>query len=498
MIAGILLQEYPENFPFEFSSRLLNSYGITSNITNLIKQFDEQSIRHCALIVPYYQLQPPGSGLVHSMNKHTGSVVDFDFTDDQMTAITLSDRIIVINMHEANTVLDIKLPKLDEPYLNCTTLPKIYHFVGNNEISDGDSNSENNQFKRFLFLVNSFHHVYLVSAHEDIKFERSSEVGYATVEILHIKRGLCVLAEINSNCVECWDVVRNRLFSRIEFPSSPIKIVLCVNIYSMIITVLQDGSIHFHSISDWTQSLFIHRGTIQAGTHLDLVVVDGRKLVCTFDSTIPIDFAFIDLQTLHESQRVSSDNELLKTLIAFDPPLESKPIKRIVLPNKETLTIDNDTAYSPLFMAMTNSSLYVIHKCANNNISYIRIDGHYDVVCMHAKNPEAVYTARGGIIELYKWACVKIGNDKDDNLKCVHKHKLYVSIDIGSSPVTAIRPSAEMGKFSFMMKYVIQLFILHQHSGPIFMLDAEWINTSVPCYTGARRFQEYTTFSTYK
>ncbi|CAF3372692.1 unnamed protein product [Rotaria sp. Silwood1] len=447
LIVGPQLQEYPNNYPFEISSRLLNLFGIKPYITNLIKQFDEQSIRYCSLIVPYCQLQPPGSGLLFSVARHTTSIVDFDFTEDQRVAISLSDRIVVIDMNAASTVLDINLPTLDEPYLNSTTLPEAYNFNENDQTKNGSSSTDDNdQFKKYLFLVNSLHHIYLVSAHENIKFERSSQVGYLNVEVFHKKRGLFVMAEINGNCVECWDVVKNRLFDRINFPSSKIKKVLCVNIYSMIVTVLQDGTIHFHSITDWTKSSLVHRGTIQAGIHLDLVTVDERILIVTFDTTIPIDFAIIDLKQFNKNEQIICDNQIPKTLFAFDPPIGPKPIKSIILPHKESMSGKKKSNF-PLFIAKTTTDAYIIHKCISKDLSYVCINGRFDVVSMHASNPNTIYTARGGILEVYKWACIEGEDDKEGNHKIFHKYQLYVSIDISSSPVTTITASSENGQF---------------------------------------------------
>ncbi|CAF5221510.1 unnamed protein product, partial [Rotaria magnacalcarata] len=133
LIVGAQIQEYPENYPFEISVRLLALFSIKPHVTNLIKQLDEQSVRHCSLVVPYCQLQPPGSGLIFSMNRHTTPIIDMDFTDDQMVLISLSDRIVVIDMQATKTVLDINLPTLDEPYLNSSTLPDIYQFYGSDE-----------------------------------------------------------------------------------------------------------------------------------------------------------------------------------------------------------------------------------------------------------------------------------------------------------------------------------------------------------------------------
>ncbi|CAF3962519.1 unnamed protein product [Rotaria sordida] len=442
MICGLLIQEYPDNFAFEISSRLLPLMGIKENITRLVKQFDEQHTQYCALIVPYCQMRPPGSGLLYSMNKHTTSVVDLDFTDDQLTAISLSDRIVVINMTSGNAVLDINLPNLNESYLNSTTLPKIYHSEKENKNST-NSNNENTQFQQMHFLVNSFHHIYLVSAHNDIKFERTSKIGFHIVEFLDIKRGLCIIAEIDSYYIECWDVVRNRLFSRIELSSSKIKNILCTSIYSMIIIVCQDGNIHFYSIKDWIKSSFIHCASIQAGQHLNLVAIDGRFLICTFDTNISSDFAIIDLKLIHNAEQTLIDNQIIKILVTFDPPITPRPIKHLVLPNKETIQFNKKNSNALLFTAITNDGLYIVHYCIAETLSYVRIDGHYDLVSMHAKNRQIVYTARQGIIDIHKWKCIASEDDGNVKNNAFHKYQLYVSIDISSSFVTTIKPSAE-------------------------------------------------------
>ncbi|CAF3257646.1 unnamed protein product [Rotaria sp. Silwood2] len=347
-------------------------------------------------------MRPPGSGLLYSMHKHTASVVDLDFTDDQLTAISLSDRIVVINMTTGNTVLDINLPNLNESYLNSTTLPKLYHSEKENNKSTNSTNG-NNQFQQMHFLVNSFHHIYLVSAHNDIKFEQISKIGFRIVEFIDIKRGLCIIAEIDSYYIECWDVVRNRLFSRIELSSSfKINNILCINSYTMIIIVCQNGNMHFYSIEDWRKSFFFHCASIPASQHLNLVAVDGRFLICTFDRNIPSDFAVIDLKPIHQTEQTLIDNPIIKIWVTFDPPITPTPIKHLVLPNKEMMQFNKKTSNSLLFTAITNDGLYIVHYCIAETLSYVHIDGHYDLVLMHAKNRQIVYTARQGIINIHK------------------------------------------------------------------------------------------------
>jgi hypothetical protein len=456
LLFGLLLNEYPDNYAFELTSRLLILYNLKANITNLLKQCDEQSPRHCALIVPYCQLTPPGNGLLYSMNKHTMPVVDLDFTNGQKAAISLSNKIIVINMSTGNTALDIKLPQLKEPYLNCTTLPKaiIYHTnqtMNNKKDDAGDSNDsdsdneEEEKYKQCVFFVNSFHHVYLVSSHGDIKFHQTSMKGYSTIDILDAKRHLCILVEQNSNTVECWDLGQNKLFSTINLSSNlSIKTVLCTKLNSLIvIIVLYDGTILFYAVKN---STFIHRGTINAGKHLDLVVVDIDKLICTFKSPIPTDFAHIDLHSLTQTEKVLSDKEMIKTLITFNPPMSPKPIVRIVLPD-EKKSNGTDKSMKIFFMALTKECLYIVHICMAKGISYVRIPGQYDVVAAHVSRPHYIFTARGGIVSLHKWKCLEGEDDLHGNCNIYHQYQLFVSIDISSSPVLTIRPSGDSGKY---------------------------------------------------
>ncbi|CAF3383539.1 unnamed protein product [Rotaria socialis] len=457
MIVGHLLQEYPNNYVFEFSSRLLNLFGIKPNITRLIKQFDEQSIHHCSLIVPYCQMRPPGSGLVYSMNKHTAPVVNLDLTPDQTAAISLSDRIVVIDMTSGRTYFDVKLPKLNEPYLNVKTLTNIYQ-------SDERNQTKSNQ--QLYFLLHSFHHIYFMSAHDDIKFERMSNVGYATVEILNFKRGLCIVTEINSTSVECWDLVRNQLFARIDSIPSPIKNILCIRMYPMIAIVCQDGSIHFYSIMDFNQSSFVHRGSIQIGHDLNLVVISEQTLVYTYECTMPIDFVYIDLKEIYQSKQILFDKDITKTSVSFDIAIEPRPIERIILPDKAKLNIDSSQLNSLLFMATTTSYLYVIHECIDNtNLSYARIDGHFDIVSMHENTRNTVYTARGGIIDIFVWNCVKPEDSLNEKCHHLHTYDLYASIDISSSSVTRIKPVVAS----------TSLFLCSMENGVIHMYQTEQI-----------------------
>lgn len=456
LVVGLLLNEYPDNYAFEMTSRLLLLYGFKPQITKLIQQCDEQCPKHCALIVPYSQLQPPGNGLVYSMNKHTMPVVDLDFTVNQSAAISLSNKIIVINMRSGNTAVDLNLPKIDESYLNCTTLPKINHQLTEEDLdgfdSDGsyDSNSSKEEkFQKYLFFVNSFHHVYLVSSHGEIKFHRTSDKGYCNVQVMIRRAGLCLLVEKNGLAVECWNVVENKLVSTIDLSMySPIKQVFASQMEGALITVvLIDGRILFYKFNG---SKFVYRGMMNAGKHFDLVMVDQDQLICTFDSTIPIDFVHVALRPLIETHEILADKDMRKTLISFNPSINPKPIERIILPDDKDQA-DNTSTFKILFMALTKESLYIIHTCRQNNISYVRIPGQYDVVSAHIQRIHMIFTAQGGIVNIFKWKCCEgEDNHRTDTCDVYHSYQLYLSIDISSSPVLTIRPSTESGEEKFV------------------------------------------------
>ena len=91
-------------------------------------------------------------------------------------------------------------------------------------------------------------------------------------------------------------------------------------------------------------------------------------------------------------------------------------------------------------MAITTNSLYVIHECEENNLSYARIDGHFDIVSIDENNRNTVYTARGGIIDIFLWTCKNVQDIRNEKCHYLHTYELYASIDISSSSVTRIKP----------------------------------------------------------
>ncbi|UJR16165.1 hypothetical protein I4U23_003075 [Adineta vaga] len=450
LLFGILLNEYPSNYAFELTARLVTLYGSKPYITQLIKQCDEQSPRHCALIVPYCELQPPGNGLLYSMNKHTMPVVDLDFANNQMAAISLSNKIVVINMRNGDTVIDMNLPIIDEPYLDSTTLSnaimafnkeKTSKKIGYDDDLKNSDSDDDEYFKKFMFLVNSTHHIYLVSNHGDMKFHQTSSRGYLFVEVIDRVIGLCLFVEEGSNSLECWHIGQNKLFAKLDLKTkSSIKQVLCSNLSSLVIIIaLHDGTILFYTFND---STFNHRATIDAGKHLDAMVICRDQLICTFDAMVPIDFAHIDIEEISKTDVVVTDGKIMKSIVAFNPPITSKPYRKIIVPENKKDIID--LSMKLFFMIITKESLYIVHVCKGRDISYLCIPDQCDIASICIEHPHLVYTARRGIINIYKWRCIAEEDDHiDEKITMHHVYQLFVAIDISSSSVLTIKPAKD-------------------------------------------------------
>ncbi|CAF1395512.1 unnamed protein product [Adineta ricciae] len=224
----------------------------------------------------------------------------------------------------------------------------------------------------------------------------------------------------------------------------------------MIIIVFHNGNIVFYSMIDSTQSKFVCRGSIELGEQLHSITLDNHMLICTFDSTVSIDFVFINLEQFKKTEEVLNNNQILKILVKFDQPLEPKTIKQIILPYRIGTVEGSRYIKFPLFIALTSESLYVIHLCGMKKISYARIEGQFDLASMHINNLELVYTAHGGVIRLYMWTCL---NSKDDN-HILHQWQLYVTIDVSSSSIRSIfsAPAYALMFFCLLQNGAIHLY----------------------------------------
>ena len=111
----ISMKDYPDSISVQLLSRLLKFYGCDKYLSNFIDQCDELSNRHCILVAPYQSLQPPGIGVLFSMERHAKGIT-CTLTESQQGAfyITVSDKIHVLGLNDLQTLGEIPLIKLDK------------------------------------------------------------------------------------------------------------------------------------------------------------------------------------------------------------------------------------------------------------------------------------------------------------------------------------------------------------------------------------------------
>ncbi|CAF1253546.1 unnamed protein product [Didymodactylos carnosus] len=208
----------------------------------------------------------------------------------------------------------------------------------------------------------------------------------------------------------------------------------------------------------------------------DLAIIDLRQICIT--EFIEQKMEKMELRTNNRSNKrrftefpnySHLDDILFKVLISFDIPFDgsiTRIIHRHTFPARysatkqyssaaqvipETLIVEdwqresihrNWSATNCLFfVATTAESLYVIRECGiRPSLTYCRIPGHFDLVAAHENNPHAIYTTKGGTVEVYRYCCIDYKNS--DKIS-YYAYELYAKIEISYNPITVIRPVGE-------------------------------------------------------
>ncbi|CAF4198800.1 unnamed protein product, partial [Rotaria sordida] len=110
------------------------------------------------------------------------------------------------------------------------------------------------------------------------------------------------------------------------------------------------------------------------------------------------------------------------------------------------------------------------------DISYVRIPGRYNVVTTRAKSPYYIFTARGGIVNIFKWQCIEEEDNRHDKCNIYHKYQLFVSIEISSSPVLTIRT---LSKYEAMILCSMQNGIINIYH----MFEARGAFKNIPSFS---------------
>ena len=215
---GNHIDDQPDSFAFQFTSRCLSFYGHYDYITKLIDACDEKSAKSCALISPYLQQQPPGGFLLSSLAKDSDPLIKLYFIE--VFILTYSSSRIIVNLcHESPEpvyLFECKIPslaKLDKFYAeqkskNKKNLKSLFKTTSSvpsfrTKPLEGDVgrmkciyehaevtalNDEkftNPDLFPVLFLIIHKHYAYILSPNRQIKFVYMTETD-TDMEILDI------------------------------------------------------------------------------------------------------------------------------------------------------------------------------------------------------------------------------------------------------------------------------------------------------------------------
>ncbi len=111
----ISLSDYPDTMALQILQRTLIFYGFLPHLSELIKQCDNYSHRHCALVAAYQSLPPPGLSELFNLEKHTKPIY-CTVIGEKSFIYTLSTKIHIFNIQSGKDSGFIELPKSNEHY----------------------------------------------------------------------------------------------------------------------------------------------------------------------------------------------------------------------------------------------------------------------------------------------------------------------------------------------------------------------------------------------
>ena len=111
----ISVSDNPDTMALQILQRTLIFYGFLPHLSEFIKQSDNYSSKHCALIAAYQSLHPPGLSELFNLEKHT-KPINFTVIGEKSFIYTLSTKIHIFNMHSGKDSGFLELPKSNEPY----------------------------------------------------------------------------------------------------------------------------------------------------------------------------------------------------------------------------------------------------------------------------------------------------------------------------------------------------------------------------------------------
>ena len=106
-LGGAILSIYPDMLSPQLVGRLLSEINNNENIQDLLRQCDEEGVKHNALIPTYHCMHTPGGPLKYSLEGHLFAVFGFKLTSDFRYIVSVSNKFITWDVSTSDLVRQV-------------------------------------------------------------------------------------------------------------------------------------------------------------------------------------------------------------------------------------------------------------------------------------------------------------------------------------------------------------------------------------------------------
>ncbi len=246
----ISMSDNPDSMALQILQRTLIFYGFLPHLSELIKQCDNYSNRHCALVAVYQSLPPPGLSEVFNLEKHAKPIYS-TVIGEKSFIYTLSTKIHIFNMQSGKDSGFIELPKSNEHYKQL-----LVYYSASNVVSTMHSKLING-----VAIVISDKLLYSINLDSSVNFSKEFFNDRLIKKIFQITKNHILTAFENSKFFEIYNfytgemVMEKGFEKKIKFIETDTQtdIVYESNRFNStskkyITVVLQNSEIHFFKI----------------------------------------------------------------------------------------------------------------------------------------------------------------------------------------------------------------------------------------------------------
>ena len=439
LLCGDQCKNYPDSLAFQITSRLLYNYNQSEIIANFILECDRLSLKHCAIVSPYYQLRGIGGSLIAAFNKHNAPITHV--LPIAPYFITLSANKIhickLVKKDELKSLFDINLPSMNEH--------EMYKKIKAIKLEELESREEDETPENFPldFCLISTVSVIIVAPNKEVKFRYTSKTKI--LDAFCISQKQLVIIEKDKSAIKLFS---NYIFSPSKFINFEVSdsyniVDICnrnlIETSLSLITfylILADSSIkkvtlmsskkNYDSLKMVEDDINIfNQSSFKQSRDLNSSFSIVEKFKIRIEDNILPKFSKLasivkkdcgDYTTIVSNKATKDTDSYLSTtdghFMVANELENGKETKLLIF--KKALTEPLRSIHTShackqsLFILLAKTHLYVVHKNSENTDDYcfVKIDGNFDYAFVWSNNSVLV-VKNNLIVEVYRIRCLK-------------------------------------------------------------------------------------------